>query len=227
MKANLYVFHGSQKTTCYNEMVSFGNTLMKESPVLSEIAFLAHDTNTMMDQVRVLKNLGATEICLKPILLMPAVHFNLDLPPVVKEAKEIGVTLKIAKTLGESKALSNSLKASLNTIPLKEKTCCVILAHGSKKFPEVEKRLKKIMATLPHNMPLFDSYLLSQEKDLQLNQRLQSLKKEYDHLYVIPFFIFYGHLLEKITGITTENQGILLPNVSLDNVKDALKEITC
>lgn len=226
----LYVFHGSPAASCYHAMQQFGQQLLAATPNPAAIAFLAHSENTILPQIKRLAAAGVRQLKLQPVLLMPAVHFSRDLVPLVPRAAAIGVDLQLYSWIGETKSVQQSLENTINQLTPPENSCGIILAHGSRKYPSVEARLQGVVAKIQRScpqFPLFDGYLLSEREELTFEARLASLQTQYQHIFVLPFFIFYGHLLEKIAKIVDDNHSYhvtikLMPNLDLNLVANAL-----
>lgn len=227
-KATLYVFHGSPKTTCFQEMTALGEELIAETNELSEVAFLAHATNTIPQQARSLAAKGAEEIYLQPVLLQPAVHFHRDLPKIAAQENELGISFQIGECIGDAPAVLNALRTQIETID-EPNACCVLLAHGSCKYPEVEDRLRQLISVLQKTspVPIWDSYLLTNQHKRSFEERIDRLAQRYSHVFILPYFIFYGHLLEKIAKIVDdrkkkEKRVTLMETLDLAKVKQAL-----
>lgn len=207
MKGILFAAHGSRKKEKNQELRAFLQAFSHEyyPEIPYEIGFLEHETETILSGAKALAAKNCQEIIVVPLLLFPALHAQRDIPKIITEIQRIlpQLTVKYAKTFGAKATVIEVLaqriiekKQQFNQAQLTE-TACLLVAHGTKHYTEPAIALKIIAKQLSPQveLPVFTGDLLGREN---YREQVEYLANHYCHLIVVPFFLFEGHLVEKI-----------------------------
>ena len=202
MKGIVYVGHGSRLQEGNEQFIQFIQSVMKErNERIQKIAFLELKTPTISDAVTETIIEGVTEIMIVPVLLFAAAHYKRDIP------------LEIAKMKNQYPHISFSVVQPFSTHP-----------HM------VELVVKRIRETMPMQgssvllvgevVVIFSRYM-SYNKSEQLSNKnlvcqypapfnernalftaeLKTITSTASHVYVMPYLLFTGLLLQKLSCI--------------------------
>ena len=202
MKGIVYVGHGSRLQEGNEQFIQFIQSVMKErNERIQKLAFLELTTPTISDAVTETIIEGATEIMIVPVLLFAAAHYKRDIP------------LEIAKMKNQYPHISFSVVQPFSTHP-----------HM------VELVVKRIRETMPMQgssvllvgeVVVISSRYMSYNKSEQLSNKnsvyqyhapfnernalftaeLKTITSTASHVYVMPYLLFTGLLLQKLSCI--------------------------
>lgn len=221
MEGILYIAHGSQKGEKNEELRKFVAELHEQvgRQFAYRIAFLEHTAESIESEASALIAQGVDHMIAVPLLLFAATHALKDIPNEIEAVrlKHPEVMVYFADTFGHGAGTEQILKERIETALLhylqKSKlhnskklqtekrsvgnSICIVVSHGTKRYPRPQAQLEQICASLeaqvkikvlPANIRGHEPYLPLAVEAMQT----------YDHLIVVPFFMFEGHLVDEI-----------------------------
>lgn len=203
MRGIIYVAHGSQKSEKNQKMQLFFETLKAARKEEQQaLAFLEKhpDTLALMAQKQVAN--GVKELVIVPLLLFSAMHQIEDIPKQLQTIKQEfpEVSVLICPTFGQEeevvRVLTENIKSSLSANQLDHPEV-LLVAHGSSHYRQPADVVKRIGHQLGDCSGLAVAVGFLYGELPYLEQATDLLKKE-ESLLIVPFFLFGGHLLDKI-----------------------------
>lgn len=137
MKAIIYVGHGSCIEASNEKFSSFIKKVMEkvEAP-LQEYAFLENASPSIGVAIDRCVSKGATSIVVLPVLLLPGVHANVDIPSEMEKAKEkhSGIKFCYGRPLGANRILADLINERLlqSGYRGREDESVLLVGHGSR-----------------------------------------------------------------------------------------------
>lgn len=229
MRGIIYVAHGSQKSGKNQKMQFFFETLKagrKEEQ--QALAFLEKHPDTLALTARKQVANGVKELVIVPLLLFSALHQIEDIPKQLQTIKQDfpEVSVLICATFGQEQevvqVLTKNIKSTLSANQLGQPEV-LLVAHGSSHYPHPIHVVKHIGHQLCDSLDLAVTTGFLYGEVSYLEQAIDLLKKE-KPILIVPFFLFDGHLLDKIktqivelTSQVAEASGIYYaPTLNLD-----------
>lgn len=211
MEGILYIAHGSQKGEKNEALRKFVEALQEQvgSQIPYRTAFLEHAKESIFNEASALIAEGVNHLIAVPLLLFSATHALKDIPNEIEAVKQKHpeVIFYFADTFGHGAGTGEILKERIETgmqacaRNLNNEqvgTACIVVSHGTKRYPTSQMQLEQICASLESKVQIkvFPANLRGHEPFLPLAvEAMQS----YDQLIVVPFFMFEGHLVDEIT----------------------------
>lgn len=191
-------------------------------------AFLEHTAENIENEASALIAQGVDHLIAVPLLLFAATHALKDIPNEIEAVrkKHPEVMFYFVDTFGHRAGTGEILKERIETAlqactknlnnvqvgqeskkikelqteePLADaNTICIVVSHGTKRYPTPQTQLEQICASLEAQVGIkvLPTNIRGQEPFLPLAVEAM---KAYDHLIVVPFFMFEGHLVDEIT----------------------------
>lgn len=191
-------------------------------------AFLEHTAENIENEATALIAQGVNHLIAVPLLLFAATHALKDIPNEIEAVRQShpDVAFYFADTFGHRTGTSEILKERIETAlqawtknsnnvqvgqesqklkklqteePLADaNTICIIVSHGTKHYPTPQVQLEQICASIEAQVQIkvLPANIRGHEPFLPLAVEAM---KSYDHLIVVPFFMFEGHLVDEIT----------------------------
>lgn len=204
MEALVYIAHGSRNEEANKAFINFiENVISNANQPIKEYSFLENSRPTISEALVRCIEKGATDITIIPVLLLPGIHANEDIPNEILKVKinSPHIRFKYSSPLGTSIELIDLLQSRLIDQGLMNQgqgTAKIILvAHGSR-HPEADPVCKKIAANLEDkvNCPVQIAYLKNAPS---FNDVMSYIRDgEFNSIYVIPFFLFTGGFKQQI-----------------------------
>lgn len=207
MEGILYIAHGSQKGEKNEELRNFVAQLHEQvgSQIPYRTAFLEHTAENIENEATALIAQGVNHLIAVPLLLFAATHALKDIPNEIEAVRQSHpeVAFCFADTFGHRTGTGEILQERIETA-LKAwtknvgNTICIVVSHGTKRYPRPQAQLEQICASLEAQVKIkvLPANIRGHEPFLPL--AIEAMKS-YDHLIVVPFFMFEGHLVDEIT----------------------------
>lgn len=220
MQAILYVGHGSRVKQGTEQFEMFINRVKGkyEETKIQEIAFIELSSPTIMEGISSCVQRGATKIAVVPVLLLTAYHANVDIPREMKKAKEMhpNVTFSYGRAFGIEDdvidvAVGRLLDAGLPELKKShEREDCTVLVVGrgssdGNQPSDVAKIARLIYERVACNN-VETSFLAATTPTVE--QGLTKVEKlEAPRVYVLPYLLFTGVLMEELDVMLREREG--------------------
>lgn len=191
-------------------------------------AFLEHTPENIENEASALIGQGVDHLIAVPLLLFAATHALKDIPNEIEAVrqKHPEVMFYFADTFGHGVGTGEILQErietalqvwtkNLNNVQINQEsqrlkemqtheplaganTVCIVVSHGTKRYPTPQVQLEQICANLEAQVKIkvLPANIRGHEPFLPL---AVDAMKSYDHLIVVPFFMFEGHLVDEIT----------------------------
>lgn len=200
MKGIVYIGHGSRLQEGNEQFIQFIQSVMKErNERIQKLAFLELTTPTISDAVTETIIEGATEIMIVPVLLFAAAHYKRDIP------------LEIAKMKNQYPHISFSVVQPFSTHPHMVKlvvkriretmpmqgSSVLLVGRGSSDFQPIHE-LQQIGAAVEQKLSLPVSCSFLTKGTPSFTAELKTITSTASHVYVMPYLLFTGLLLQKI-----------------------------
>jgi sirohydrochlorin ferrochelatase len=214
MDAVIYIAHGSRTTEENSEFVSFiKRTMEKVEAPIQEYGFLEKAEPSISRTVKSCVTSGARNIKVIPVLLMPGIHANEDIPNELNEERNRypGITFQYGKTLGADEIMAEIVYDRIieKGYTLGEDASVLLVGHGSR--DESAAREFESLAEM-----LEGKYALKVQTGY-----LKTAPFYYDMIaecrnkvYILPYFLFSGGFIADVQqGVSCfRNREIVLCN---------------
>ncbi|MGX7420542.1 sirohydrochlorin chelatase [Carnobacterium gallinarum] len=208
MEGIVYVAHGSQKMGKNQKMQAFYQELIQTHPETEQgLAYLEKHPDTIAVIVAKMYQKGIREFIIVPLLLFSAMHMEEDIPQALKEVELCysDVTFSVSQPFAQEPEvvtiLEERCREKLKDFPTNP--AILLVAHGSTNYEKPGKIVEKIAKELAINLELpVTAGVLYGKPDYLLEAK--QLIQQHPQILVIPFFLFDGHLLDKIQLALTE-----------------------
>ncbi|WP_052342728.1 sirohydrochlorin chelatase [Bacillus sp. EB01] len=202
MEAILYIGHGSRTQQGNEKFASFIKDTMKlaDEPI-KEYGFLENARPSIFEAAENCIQQGADCLTVVPVLLLPGIHANIDIPAELSEVKKAypHIKIKYGKPIGAHEKITEipidrlEEKGFTNN---KEETV-LLIGHGSRdkeaaaEFDRIAEQLgSRIASTVDTGFIVSEPYF---------NVKMQGiLKKSRTKIYLVPFLLFTGRFTDKI-----------------------------
>ena len=200
MKGIVYVGHGSRLQEGNEQFIHFIQSVMKErNERIQKTAFLELTTPTISDAVTETILEGATEIMIVPVLLFAAAHYKRDIPFEIEKVqkKYPHITFSVAPPFSmHPHMVELVVKRIRETMPMQDSR--VLLVGRGSSDPQPIYELQQIGAAVERKlgMPVSCSFLTKGAPSF--TAELKAITSTASHVYVMPYLLFTGLLLQKI-----------------------------
>ncbi|KMN44999.1 sirohydrochlorin chelatase [Bacillus sp. LK2] len=200
MKGIVYVGHGSRLQKGNEQFIHFIQSVLKErNERIQKIAFLELTTPTIQDAVTEAVIEGATEIMIVPVLLFAAAHYKRDIPFEIEQIqkKYPHITFSVAPPFStHPRMVELVVKRIRETMPMQGSS--VLLVGRGSSDPQPIYELQQIGAAVERKlgMPVSCSFLTKGTPSF--TAELKNITSNTSHVYVMPYLLFTGLLLQKI-----------------------------
>jgi sirohydrochlorin ferrochelatase len=219
VKAIVYICHGSRLKSAQEEAIAFIQDCMKDNEcVIQEYAFLEYASPTVEQSFRSCINQGATQIVAIPVLLLTAAHAKDDIP---KELTRLNllypeVDVHFTDPIGVHPHMIELVVKRLSEakFPVTDQSVVLLVGRGSSD-PDVERDFRIIaeMVKKKLGVPRVEVCFLAGASP-SLEDALREVKTPpYDSLYVMPYLLFTGVLMQKIKRLIMQEADITEGNV--------------
>ncbi|PEQ55518.1 cobalamin biosynthesis protein CbiX [Bacillus thuringiensis] len=200
MKGIVYVGHGSRLQKGNEQFIHFIQSVIKErNEQIQKIAFLELTTPTISDAVTEAILEGATAIMIVPVLLFAAAHYKRDIPfEIEKIQKQYPyITFSVVQPFSTHPHMVELVvKRIRETMPMQGSS--VLLVGRGSSDPQPLHELQQIGAAVERklSMPVSCSFLTKGTPSF--TAELKAITSTSSHVYVMPYLLFTGLLLQKI-----------------------------
>lgn len=233
MQGIIYIAHGSKKPEKNQQFRKFIDLIINErNERIQRLAFLEKDDENVPFTMAEMLEHGVTQFIVMPMLLFPAMHAMEDIPSQIEAAlKEYPhCSYTIADCFGDEESVWRTALKKLNTTA----DMILIIAHGNARFSVPDERLTEVvrLMQLATKKKLIPAMLYGA---LSFEEKLEAVNE--DHIAIMPYFLFDGHLVRKIKRLSQPfiEKGMhidFMDTLDLDQqmvsaVLNKLEEVTC
>lgn len=219
--AVVYIGHGSRKHEGNEQFIHFIKSVIKEVSIKKqEYAFLELVAPSIQQTMEKIILEGAQNVLVVPVLLFAAGHYKLDIP------EELGiisnryphVNFTTTEPFGVHENMIQLVQKRVKNVQGKSDIAILLVGRGSSD-PEPIQKLKEIGQSVNRlvNVPVYTAFLTVGEP--RLEDAINYLDGKYQHIYVMPYLLFTGLLLERIKRrIKDYNNFYLCDTLKFDNL---------
>lgn len=202
MRGIIYVAHGSQKKGKNEKMIDFYRGLKKERVEEQQaLAFLEKHPDSLEVVASQMAEEGVTELLIVPLLLFSAMHKEEDIPQQLASVsqKYSHLRISICETFAQEREVRTVLLGNIQKTLVENKLVepdLFLVAHGSSQYQKPLMVVDEVGQWLSEatGLKVTTGVLYGQETYLEKAKSLLAT----EDLVVVPFFLFDGHLLDKI-----------------------------
>ncbi|MDQ0201614.1 sirohydrochlorin ferrochelatase [Neobacillus ginsengisoli] len=189
MEAIIYIAHGSRRTAANEKFISFIRRIKnKPGGAIHAYGFLEHAEPSISQAIEMCIDKGANKITVVPVLLLPGIHANEDIPNEFKGYPDI--VFRYAEPLGVDEIMVEVLMDRLKAAGFEqtEDNAVLVVGHGSREqetaieFETLARRLSGEM-----NVEVHTAYLTTPVFYLEMVEKLVDKR-----IYVLPYLLFSG-----------------------------------
>ncbi|WP_410985172.1 sirohydrochlorin chelatase [Bacillus cereus] len=200
MKGIVYIGHGSRLQEGNEQFIHFVRSVIKErSESIQKIGFLELTTPTVQDAIVEAIQDGATEVLIVPVLLFAAAHYKRDVPFEIKKIKKLypHITFSVVPPFSTHPLMIELVVKRIREAMPMQNSEILLVGRGSSDSQPIHE-LKQIGAAVEQrlSLPVSCSFLTKGTPSFpdELNEKSAHAK----HVYVMPYLLFTGLLLQKI-----------------------------
>ncbi|HJV31651.1 MAG TPA: sirohydrochlorin chelatase [Bacillales bacterium] len=206
MEAVIYIAHGSRRQKANERFISFINKVMIETKTeIQGYGFLEHAEPSILEAIESCIQKGASNIAVVPILLLPGVHVNEDIPAEIEKAKieYPDISFSYRRPLGSDDILVNILAERLISQGFKKARdeAVLLVGHGSRE-PEAAVEFQKLAGLLEKEIQ-FEVQTTFLTTPVFYHEKIEELPNK--KIYVLPLLLFSGGFAAKM-----KNEKIIL-----------------
>ena len=202
MKAAVYIGHGSRSDEGNKRFISFIESVMAKTPMhVTAYGFLESAEPSAMEAVEGCIRKGASEITVVPVLLLPGIHANVDIPTILEAVKEKhqDVDIRYGEPIGINSIMAEIIEERLfakGFTGTKEEGI-LLVGHGSRdplaagEFEKLQVMLQEKMASSVHTAYITTSPSYEEKVPELLNSSLGTV-------YLLPYLLFTGGFAVKM-----------------------------
>ncbi|MGE1052701.1 sirohydrochlorin chelatase [Bacillus cereus] len=200
MKGIVYVGHGSRLQEGNEQFIQFIQSVMKErNERIQKLAFLELTTPTISNAVTETIIEGATEIMIVPVLLFAAAHYKRDIPLEIAKMKNQypHISFSVVQPFSTHPHMVELVvKRIRETMPM-QGSSVLLVGRGSSDFQPIHE-LQQIGAAVEQKLSLPVSCSFLTKGTPSFTAELKTITSTASHVYVMPYLLFTGLLLQKI-----------------------------
>ncbi|WP_129691092.1 sirohydrochlorin chelatase [Gottfriedia acidiceleris] len=220
--AVVYIGHGSRRQEGNQQFIHFIQSIFKEIPIQKqEYAFLELVDPTIQQTLEKIIVEGARNILVVPVLLFAAGHYKRDIPDELNIVLKLfpHVNIKITEPFGVHEKMIQLVFKRARAAYGTSNSVILLVGRGSSD-PEPIEMLEQIGNAVEAQMkiPVRTAFLTVGKP--RLEYMISKMSKEFENIYVMPYLLFTGLLLEKIKRrISVENEKFyLFENLQFDEL---------
>ncbi|MDM5153015.1 sirohydrochlorin chelatase [Bacillus sp. DX1.1] len=200
MKAIVYIGHGSRLQKGNEQFIHFIQSVMKErNESIQKIAFLELTTPTIQDTITETITEGATEILIVPVLLFAAAHYKRDIPFEIRQIqkKYPHITFSVTSPFSTHPHMIELVVKRIREVMPRQGSEILLVGRGSSDSQPIYE-LQQIGTAVEQKlgMPVSCSFLTKGTPSFA--DELKDITSSAPHIYVMPYLLFTGLLLQKI-----------------------------
>lgn len=192
--------HGSRLHEGNEQFIHFVKSVIKErSESIQKIGFLELTTPTVQDAIVAAIQDGATEVLLVPVLLFAAAHYKRDVPFEIEKIKKLypHITFSVVPPFSTHPLMIELVVKRIREAMPMQNSEILLVGRGSSDSQPIHE-LKQIGAAVEQrlSLPVSCSFLTKGTPSFpdELNEKAAHAR----HVYVMPYLLFTGLLLQKI-----------------------------
>ncbi|MFD1067762.1 sirohydrochlorin chelatase [Oceanobacillus locisalsi] len=198
--AVVYIGHGSRREEGNTQFKRFIASVMEEVDVPNqEIAFLELTNPTIAETLEKLITQGAKRFLIVPVLLFSALHHKLDIPEEIAAVqKEYPfISFKMTAPFGTYPYMVDLAVKRIQAENHEPDTAILLVGRGSSHIEPIQG-LQQIGRKIEQRLdiPVYTAFLKLGKPSME--EALAFLPYRYKKVYVMPYLLFTGLLLEKI-----------------------------
>ncbi|MFB7142288.1 sirohydrochlorin chelatase [Gottfriedia sp. NPDC056225] len=220
--AVVYIGHGSRRQEGNEQFIHFIQSVIKNVAVQKqEYAFLELVEPTIQQTLEKVILEGAQKILVVPVLLFAAGHFKRDIPDelnlILDRFPQVKIT--ITEPFGVHEKMIQLVQKRVMVAKETSHSAILLVGRGSSDTEPIEM-LEQIGNAVEDRMgvPVRTAFLTAGKPKLE--DMINKMSKEFQSIYVMPYLLFTGLLLEKIKRrIALENEKFhLCENLQFDEL---------
>ncbi len=198
--AVVYIGHGSRLEAGNAQFKKFIESVMQEVDYRNqEIAFLELTDPPISETLEKLIAGGAKRFLVVPILLFSALHHKLDIPEELRavQKKYPFISFKLTEPFGKHPYMVDLVVKRINAEKNEQDTAILLVGRGSSHLGPVQG-LQQIGRKVEQKLgiPVYAAFLKLGKPSME--EAMAFLPYRYKKVYVMPYLLFTGLLLEKI-----------------------------
>ncbi|MFE8701407.1 sirohydrochlorin chelatase [Cytobacillus sp. FJAT-54145] len=214
MQSIIFIGHGSRAPKGTELFVKFISEVIEkvEIPIKEYCFFERYEPN--LDQaIESCITKGGTEIIVVPVLLLPGVQTNVEIPEILKKWKQKYPEMKIkfGEPMGNNPIMADLLKERLErkSFSTSGQDAVLLVTHGSHD-PQADQEFKRMAEWFSsiNQCTVEVAYLTT--PPLYKDKAEELLRQSFNKIYVIPYLLFAGVFLESMAESIESNPGIEL-----------------
>ncbi|MEN1938351.1 sirohydrochlorin chelatase [Paenibacillus sp. 102] len=201
MKGIVYIGHGSRLQEGNEQFIHFVRSVIKErSESIQKIGFLELTTPTVQDAIVEAIRDGATEVLIVPVLLFAAAHYKCDVPFEIEKIKKLypHIAFSVVPPFSTHPLMIELVVKRIREAMPMQNSEILLVGRGSSDSQPIHE-LKQIGAAVEQrlSLPVSCSFLTKGTPSFpdELNEKAAHAR----HVYVMPYLLFTGLLLQKIS----------------------------
>lgn len=199
MLKHLLLVHGMRRGNLNERLSAFIEDLMSPQELEFSTAFLESDSQNPYIVIERLIEECATHIVITPMLILSASHMKEDVSEITGHFKSSHplVKMEVRPTLAAHPLTKEIVKQRVSDSqgPKAPGTGVIIIAHGNARFPETDEALASFTDGLDME---YDAHPLMLYGNLSFEALLPEISKQYQHMIIVPLFLYDGYLVNKI-----------------------------
>ncbi|WP_091021216.1 sirohydrochlorin chelatase [Bacillus sp. UNCCL81] len=220
--AVVYIGHGSRRQEGNQQFIHYIQSVIKEIPIQKqEYAFLELVEPTIQQTLEKMIVEGARNIVVVPVLLFAAGHYKRDIPVelnrILKRFSHVNIT--ITEPFGIHEKMIQLVQKRVQAACGTSNAAIILVGRGSSDKDPIEM-LQQIGNAVESriNVPVRVAFLTAGNPKLE--DTIKNMSKEFKRIFVMPYLLFTGLLLEKIKKrISNENEKFYLcENLQFDEL---------
>ncbi|WP_342429298.1 sirohydrochlorin chelatase [Neobacillus sp. FSL H8-0543] len=195
MEAIIYIAHGSRRQEANEKFIAFIGEVMKRSgAAVQAFGFIEHAEPTIRQAIEECTEQGVQEITVVPVLLLPGIHSNEDIPAECKGYPN--AVFYYGKPIGVDEIMVNLLYDRLSSAGFGKHAndTVLLVGHGSRE-PAAAIEFERLANGLSVKIAgeVYTGYLTTsvsyQDKIKQLSEK---------NIYILPYLLFSGGYTAKM-----------------------------
>ncbi len=189
MEAIIYIAHGSRKQEANEKFIAFIREVIQRSgATVQAFGFIEHAEPTIRQAIEECTEQGAREITVVPVLLLPGIHANEDIPAECKGYPT--VVFHYSKPIGVDEIIVDLLYDRLSNAGFGHHAddTVLLVGHGSRD-PAAAIEFEKLANELSFKTAseVYTGYLIT---SVAYQDKLNELSDK--NVYILPYLLFSG-----------------------------------
>lgn len=227
MKAAVFISHGSRTDEGNKQFITFIRQVLDRTPLpIVVYGFLENARPTVMEAVENCIRRGATEILVIPVLLLPGIHANLDIPQILEKAqqKHPGIGILYGKPLGINGIMVDIIEERLRSKGYtgSRDEAILLVGHGSRD-PQAAVEFETLAGIMRRKTAARVETAYITTSPFYAGKCSQLLSSQVRKVYLLPYLLFTGGFAVKmeenaqeISRLNPRNEVIVCEPVGFD-----------